>query len=317
MSAPAHSIAATLALPEWKVAAALRLFDEGATVPFVARYRKEKTGSLDETALRAILERRDLLAALAKRREAIRATLAEQGQLTPALEGRLAACVSRVELEELYAPFKKKRKTRADKARELGLAPLAKRIVSQPRQGDPSADARRYVPPPAVPDVDAALAGARDIIAEELAADPRHRVEVRLLAGGEEKQHVQRPATAGRSPIARLELRNQDDDREAIHEAHHHRVWYQSDEAAELKYPDQSLDNAREHQGCEHVLHAEVVDAEFGAGGIAHFDGLGNDHSDSTSSAGDHARTPAKGRRDQAKEYGGPKSDDRIDFSYK
>ena len=107
MSAPAHSIAATLGLPERKVAAALRLFDEGATVPFVARYRKEKTGSLDETALRAILERRDLLAALEKRREAIRATLAEQGQLTPSLEGRLAACQTRADLEELYSPFKK------------------------------------------------------------------------------------------------------------------------------------------------------------------------------------------------------------------
>ncbi len=181
MSVPAHSIAATLALPERKVAAALRLFDEGATVPFVARYRKEKTGSLDETALRAILERRDLLAALSKRREAIRAALAEQGQLTPSLEGRLAACQTRADLEELYAPFKKKRKTRADKARELGLAPLAKRIKSQPREGDPEMDARRHVRPPAVPDVDAALAGARDIIAEELAAAPRHRAEVRSV----------------------------------------------------------------------------------------------------------------------------------------
>ena len=181
MSAPARSIAAALGLPEPKVAAALSLFDEGATVPFVARYRKEKTGSLDETELRAILERRDLLAALTKRREAVRATLAEQGQLTSSLEGLLATCESRAELEELYAPFKKKRKTRADTARELGLAPLARRILDQPRQGDPAAEARRYVRPPAVPDVDAALAGARDIVAEELAADPRHRAEVRRV----------------------------------------------------------------------------------------------------------------------------------------
>ncbi len=181
MSAAARSIAAALALPAGKVGAALALFDEGATVPFVARYRKEKTGSLDETALRAILERRDLLAALAKRREAIRATLTEQGQLTPELERRLGACGSKAELEELYAPFKKKRKTRADKARELGLEPLARRIASQPRQGDPAADARRHVRPPAVPDTDAALAGARDIIAEELAADLRHRAEVRRV----------------------------------------------------------------------------------------------------------------------------------------
>ncbi len=149
------------------VAAVLALLDEGATVPFIARYRKEKTGGLDEVAIRRIDEIRAAMVDLDKRRAAILATLAEDRVLTPELERRLFAAMTRTELEDLYLPFKKKRKTRASTARERGLGPLAERIMAQPRVGDPEREARAFVmPAKEVPDVEAALAGARDIVAE-------------------------------------------------------------------------------------------------------------------------------------------------------
>ncbi len=182
---PLHlRIAEALSLPQNKVAASLSLFDEGATIPFAARYRKEKTGDLDEVQLRAIAEQQQALLELDARRDSIVETIREQGKLTPALAAALAACTRKSELEDLYQPYKKRRKTRADVAREQGLQPLAELILSQPRGGNVWHEARRYRnPAKGVEDEEAALKGARDIIAEDLANDPGRRRDVRRTVG--------------------------------------------------------------------------------------------------------------------------------------
>ncbi|TNF30170.1 MAG: RNA-binding transcriptional accessory protein [Deltaproteobacteria bacterium] len=179
-------IARELGLEQAGVAAVLALLDEGATVPFIARYRKERTGGLDEVQIRDIAERATGLAELDKRREVVLAQIREQGALTPELERRIRAAATRTELEDLYLPFRPKRKTRASVARERGLAPLAEQILAQPRGGHPAQAARRFVDPGReVPDVDAALAGARDIAAEVVC----ERADVRSLARDAFAQH--------------------------------------------------------------------------------------------------------------------------------
>lgn len=163
----ANRVAQLLSLPAQSVAAVMALFDEGATVPFIARYRKERTGNLDEVQIRNIEEHRARLLALEQRRAAIIATIEEQGQMTPTLLAALANAGTRAELEDLYLPYKRKRRTRATVARERGLLPLAERILAQPSNGDPRREAASFVDPKKeVPDVAAALAGARDIVAE-------------------------------------------------------------------------------------------------------------------------------------------------------
>ena len=184
---PNPRIARDLSLSEGGVRAVTRLLEEGATVPFIARNRKEATGGLDEVAIRAIEERRAYVVALEERRAAILASIEEQGKLTPELRKAILACASKVELEDAYAPYKPKRRTRATIARERGLLPLAERILAQPPSGDPLAEGKRFVDPTKeVPDVDAALAGARDIVAEIVAdrADVRGLVRARFEREG-------------------------------------------------------------------------------------------------------------------------------------
>ena len=176
---PVAHIAGELGIAAPRVAAAVELLEKGNTIPFVARYRKERTGSLDEIQLRAIEERHSYLLELEERREAILASIAEQGRLDDALRGRILACATKAELEDLYLPFKPKRRTRATIAREKGLEPLALRILAQPRDGDPRTEAAPFVDPDGgVADVDAALACARDIAAELIA----ERSDIRGLA---------------------------------------------------------------------------------------------------------------------------------------
>jgi uncharacterized protein len=176
---PSPRIAEELKLPLHAVHAVAQLLADGATVPFIARYRKEQTGGLDEVAIRAVDEKREYLLELDARRHTILRAIEAQGKLTPDLRRDLEGCASRAALEDLYAPYKTKRRTRASIARERGLEPLAKRILAQPPQGDPRAEARAFVSAEKdVPDVSAALAGARDIVAE-LVAD---RADVRALA---------------------------------------------------------------------------------------------------------------------------------------
>ena len=155
-----------------QVEAALELLGDGATVLFVARYRRERTGGLDEVQLRAIAEQQRSLLEIDARRSAIVETMRRQGQLTPERSAALAAAETRSELEALYAPFKRRRKTRADVARERGLDPLAAQIWNQDRPVEPGVAARAFVDPErGVPDVAAALAGARDLIAERISTD--------------------------------------------------------------------------------------------------------------------------------------------------
>jgi uncharacterized protein len=180
---PAPRIAEELRLPPAGVRAVARLLGEGATVPFIARYRKEQTGGLDEMAIRAIEEKRDYVVELEDRRRTILSAIDEQGKLTAELRCAIETCRAKSELEDLYLPYKAKRRTRAMMARERGLEPLARRILAQPTSGDPRKEAVPFVDPTKeVPDVATALAGARDIVAEIVAerADVRSLVRARF-----------------------------------------------------------------------------------------------------------------------------------------
>jgi uncharacterized protein len=175
---PVPALAAELQIPPRGVAAVVQLLSEGATVPFIARYRKEMTGGLDEVQIRAIEERRAYLVELELQRGSVLASIEAQGKLTDDLRAKILACTTKAALEDLYLPYKPKRRTRAMVARERGLGPLADRILAQERTGEPTAEAAAYVDPAKdVPDVAAALAGARDVVAEVVA----EHAEVRAL----------------------------------------------------------------------------------------------------------------------------------------
>ncbi|ODT17890.1 MAG: RNA-binding transcriptional accessory protein [Mesorhizobium sp. SCN 65-12] len=154
------------ARPE-QVAAAIGLLDEGATVPFVARYRKEATGGLDDTQLRLLAERLAYLRELDARRDAILGSIREQGKLTDELEAKIAGAATKAELEDIYLPYKPKRRTKAEIARERGLGPLAEAILAD-RAAVPAELAQAYLGEE-VPDTKAALDGARDILSEQFA----------------------------------------------------------------------------------------------------------------------------------------------------
>ncbi|MDB4954042.1 MAG: Tex-like protein-like protein [Myxococcales bacterium] len=175
---PVPALVTELGLPSKGVAAVVALLDEGNTVPFIARYRKERTGGLDEVQIRAIEEKRSYLVELEERRAAILASVAEQGKLTPELEAKLRAATGKSELEDLYAPYRPRRKTRASVARDRGLEPLAQKILGQGAEGDPGAEAAAFVGEH-VATADDALAGARDIVAEMIADTAEVRAFVR------------------------------------------------------------------------------------------------------------------------------------------
>lgn len=162
-------IAAELTVAESQVAAAVALLDEGATVPFIARYRKEKTGGLDDTQLRHLEMRLASLRELEKRRETVLHSIRTQGKLTPELEQQVLAAATRTVLEDLYLPYKPKRRTKATVAREAGLEPLAHGLLVKPNL-DPEAAAAAYLNPElGFADVKAVLDGARHILMEEFA----------------------------------------------------------------------------------------------------------------------------------------------------
>ncbi len=164
-------IAEELGVAGWRVGAAVGLLDGGATVPFVARYRKEATGGLDDAQLRTLQERLDYLRELEERRTAILNAIREQGKLDDALEAKIMAVDSKARLEDLYLPYKPKRRTKAQIAREAGLEPLAEGLLTDPVR-DPQTTAAQYVDPEAgVPDATAALDGARAILVERFAED--------------------------------------------------------------------------------------------------------------------------------------------------
>lgn len=180
-----EAVAAELSLGPAQVGAAAGLLQEGATVPFIARYRKEATGSLDEVALLSIRDRLVQLADLDKRREAVLQSLVERELLTEELRRQIEAAPTMTQLEDLYLPYRPKRRTRATQARERGLGPLAETLLAAAREGgavDPREAARTFVDPEkGVDDVEKALAGARDIIAERASESGRARQALRLL----------------------------------------------------------------------------------------------------------------------------------------
>lgn len=166
-------IAAELKLPEHRIANTLKLLQGGATIPFISRYRKEATGGLDEVQIGDIQTRYEKLCELSKRKETILSTIEEQGKLTPELKARITACWNTTELEDIYLPFKPKRKTRAEAARAKGLEPLALLLMMQ-KENNLSTKVRAFVKGD-VKDEEDALKGARDILAEQVSEDERSR----------------------------------------------------------------------------------------------------------------------------------------------
>ena len=170
-------ISTELHLQEHAVENTLKLLDEGCTIPFISRYRKERTGGLDEVQITAISNRMEQLLEIAKRKDTVVKTITEQGKMTPELEKRIDDCWESTILEDIYLPYKPKRRTRAQVAREQGLEPLAQLLLLQ-REQAPKRAAQRFVVGD-VSDVAAALKGAQDIIAEQVSEDERSRNQVR------------------------------------------------------------------------------------------------------------------------------------------
>lgn len=192
-------IARALKLPVHRVENTLKLLEGGATIPFISRYRKEATGGLDEVQIGDIKAQYDKLCELAKRKETILSTLKEQNNLTPELQQRIDNCWESTELEDIYLPFKPKRKTRAEMARQKGLEPLAVLLMMQ-RENNLPAKVRSFVKGE-VKDEEDALKGARDIIAEQVSEDEQARNLIRgqfsrqavitaKVAKGKEKEEV-------------------------------------------------------------------------------------------------------------------------------
>lgn len=170
-------IATALKLPVHRVENTLKLLQGGATIPFISRYRKEATGGLDEVQIGDIHTRYEKLCELAKRKETVLSTIEEQGKLTDTLRERISNCWDATELEDIYLPFKPKRKTRAEAARQKGLEPLAMLLLMQ-RENNLSARVRQFIKGD-VKDEEDALKGARDIIAEQVNEDERARNLIR------------------------------------------------------------------------------------------------------------------------------------------
>lgn len=196
----APDVARDLTLPVAGVTAVIRLLAEGATVPFIARYRKEATGGLDEVQIRAIEERAAYVSSLEERRAAVLEEIGKQGKLTSELERKIRAATTKAEVEDLYLPFKPKRRTRATIAKEKGLEPLADLLWAQGDEAPASAAAGFVDAARGVADVKEALAGARDIAAERIAESAETRALVRrtyedggVLRVKKTKEHEDKP----------------------------------------------------------------------------------------------------------------------------
>ena len=179
----AQTLADQFSLQTWQTEKVIELIDEGNTIPFIARYRKEAHGSLDDQTLRELSERLEYLRGLEKRREEVRGLIDAAGALTPEVAAALDAASTLAELDDVYRPYRPKRRTRASVARERGLEPLAELLLAQKPGVDPLAEAARFVDADKdVPTADDALAGARDIIAESVSDDASLRKRLRVVA---------------------------------------------------------------------------------------------------------------------------------------
>jgi protein Tex len=211
-----RTISSELNLAEKQVLGTLNLLDGGATIPFIARYRKEMTGNLNEVDIAAIRDRILQLRELDKRKEAVLRSVSEQGKLTPELEAKIREAASMAVLEDIYLPYRPKRKTRASIAREKGLEPLALRIFNQ-ENFDPEEEAQKFTNEENdLPTVKEALSGARDIIAEWINEDEKARsamrnlynreslVKSQVLAGKEEEAVKYRDYYDWQEPLAKI-----------------------------------------------------------------------------------------------------------------
>ena len=179
----AQTLADQFSLQTWQTEKVIELIDEGNTIPFIARYRKEAHGSLDDQTLRELSERLEYLRGLEKRREEVRGLIDAAGALTPEVAAALDAASTLAELDDVYRPYRPKRRTRASVAKERGLEPLAELLLAQKPGVDPLAEAARFVDADKdVPTADDALAGARDIIAESVSDDASLRKRLRVVA---------------------------------------------------------------------------------------------------------------------------------------
>ena len=174
-----HEIARKLGVKDWQVENCVSLFEEGATIPFISRYRKEKTGGLDDAAVAEVKHWNEVFTEMEKRKTGILSTIEEQGKLSDELRAKIANCLVASELEDLYLPFRPKRRTRATVAKEKGLEPLADKMWGVQVQ-DPEFEARKYLNDK-VSDVEEALAGARDILAERFSESAPVRESLRQI----------------------------------------------------------------------------------------------------------------------------------------
>ena len=174
-----HEIARKLGVKDWQVENCVSLFEEGATIPFISRYRKEKTGGLDDAAVAEIKHWNEVFTEMEKRKTGIISTIEEQGKLSDELKAKIENCLVASELEDLYLPFRPKRRTRATVAKEKGLEPLADKMWEVQVQ-DPEFEARKYLNDK-VSDVEEALAGARDILAERFSESAPVRESLRQI----------------------------------------------------------------------------------------------------------------------------------------
>lgn len=164
-------LAAEFKLKQWQIDNTVQLIDDANTIPFIARYRKEATGSLDDQLLRQIYERLQYLRSLQEQKEKVSASIEEQGAMTEEIANALLNAKTLTEIEDIYRPYRPKRKTRASVAKAKGLEPLALKIYEQKSGFDPLEYAADFINDE-VPDCDAAIAGAKDIIAEMISDDP-------------------------------------------------------------------------------------------------------------------------------------------------
>lgn len=174
-----HEIARKLGVKDWQVENCVSLFEEGATIPFISRYRKEKTGGLDDAAVAEVKHWNEVFSEMEKRKAGILSTIEEQGKLTDELKSMIENCLVSSELEDLYLPYRPKRRTRATVAKEKGLEPLADKMWNL-QVSDPESEARKYVGEK-VADVQEALSGARDIMAERFSESAKVRETLRQI----------------------------------------------------------------------------------------------------------------------------------------
>ena len=221
MHIPFSKIASALAISENQVRRTIALLDEGATIPFISRYRKEMTGSLDEVQVAKIRDMRDQFLELEKRREAILKSLLELGKLSPELEKAIKQAETLAKLEDIYLPYKPKRKTRAMAAREKGLQGLADQLFLQ-RLVAPIELAKSFVnPQKEVKNAEEALAGARDILAEQMMETPEAREDARRLFA--KKTQVKSKVAKGKQEVG-MKYKDYFDWSESLHQAPSHRV---------------------------------------------------------------------------------------------